>query len=259
MIYLQDNIRYLRKQKGLTQGQLANELGIKRSLVGAYEEGRGVPKLLVIQQLSLLFKTSIDHLLTVDLSKETVMPVKYKLKVLATVVDTQNEERICIVPVKASAGYLTGLADPEYVAELPHFALPVAELSQGKTYRVFQIKGDSMLPVPPGAYIFCDYVESLDGIRNGKPYVVLTANEGVVYKRVYNHVDDDGTLLLKSDNEEYEPYSVPISEVLEVWQAIGFLTFDLPEPNKMDIDKLSAMMLKMQEDLKHLKNVNDGR
>lgn len=253
MIHLQENIRFCRKQKGITQGQLADELGIKRSLIGAYEEGRAVPKLLVIQQMSLLFGLSIDQLLTVDLPKEEGVPVKSNLKVLTTVVDSNNEERISIVPVKASAGYLNGLADPEYVAELSHFAMPVAELSGGKSYRVFQIKGDSMLPVPPGSYIFCDYVEALNGIRDGKPYVVITGDEGVVYKRIYNHVEEDGTLLLKSDNEAYEPYSIAIQNVMEVWQAIGFLTFDLPEPSKMDIDQLSSMVLKMKDEIKQLK------
>ncbi|MDA3930186.1 MAG: LexA family transcriptional regulator [Prolixibacteraceae bacterium] len=252
MIHLQENIRLLRKQREWTQGQLAEKLGIKRSLIGAYEEGRAVPKLLVIQQLSLLFGLSIDRLLTVNLSNEKVIPGT-DVRVLSTVVDTQNEERICIVPVKASAGYLNGLTDPEYVAELPHFALPVRELSQGNSYRVFQIKGDSMLPVPSGAYIFCSYVESLDGIRDGKPYIVLTADEGVLYKRVFNRNEEDGTLLMKSDNEAYEPYSVAADQVLEVWQSIGFLTFDLPEPSTMDMNKISSMLFKMQEEIKNLK------
>lgn len=254
MIHLQENIRFLRKQKGLTQGQLADELGIKRSVIGAYEEGRAVPKLLVIQQMSILFELSIDQLLTIDLANEKGGKPSSNLKVLATVVDAENEERISIVPIKASAGYLNGLADPEYVAELAHFAMPVAELSGGRSYRVFQIKGDSMLPVPSGAYIFCDYVEALNGIRDGKPYIVITADEGVVYKRVYNHVDEDGTLLLKSDNEEFEPYSLHVKEVMELWQAIGFLTFDLPEPAKLDIDQLSSMVLKMKTEIKHLKD-----
>lgn len=253
MIYLQNNIRFLRKQKEWTQGQLAEKLGIKRPLIGAYEEGRAVPKLLVIQQLSLLFELSIDQLLAVDLANEKSFPLKSNLKVLSTVVDSNNDERICIVPVKASAGYLNGLADPEFVAELPHFALPVKELSQGKTYRVFQIKGDSMLPVPSGAYIFCDYVESLNGIRDGKPYVIITSDEGVVYKRIFNRTNEDGSLLLKSDNEVYVPYSVPVDQVLEVWQAIGFLTFDLPEPTEMDLNKLSSLVFKMQEEIKQLK------
>jgi len=253
MIHIQENIRFLRRNKAWTQEQLAEKLGIKRPLIGAYEEGRAVPKLLVIQQLSLLFGVSIDRLLTVDLSKEKTIPAS-DFRVLATVVDAQNEERVSIVPHKASAGYLNGLADPEFVAALPNFSIPVAEMSHGHSYRVFQIKGDSMLPVPPGAYVFCDYVESLSGIRNGKTYIVITANDGIVYKRVFNHANDDGTLLLKSDNEAYEPYKVQVAEVLELWQAIGFLTFDLPEPHKIDVESLSTMVMKLQADMREMKS-----
>jgi transcriptional regulator with XRE-family HTH domain len=252
MIYLQQNIKYLRKQEGLTQGELAHKLGIKRSLIGAYEEGRAVPKLLVIQQISLLFNLSIDRLLTHDLANEKTR-TGIDIRILSTVVDTNNNERISIVPIKASAGYLNGLADPEYVAELSHFALPVSELSHGLTYRVFQIKGDSMLPVPSGAYVFCSYVESFSGIRNGKPYVVITANDGIVYKRIYNHIETDRTLMLHSDNKAYEPYSVNAADVLEIWQAIGFLTFELPEPAKVDVDQLSSIVFKMQEQIRELK------
>lgn len=252
MIYLKDNIRFLRKSRGWTQGDFAAKLNIKRSLVGAYEEGRAVPKLLVIQQISLLFGISIDRLLTVDLNKEKVIPAS-DFRVLTTAVDINNEERICIVPQKASAGYLNGLVDPEFVAELPHFALPVNELSQGLTYRVFQIKGDSMLPIPDKSYIFTSYVESLDGIRDGKTYVVITANDGIVYKRIYNKVNEDGTLLLYSDNSEYAPYSIAVAEVLEIWQALGFLSFELPESNSINMDKLSSMVIKMKEDIEKLK------
>ena len=37
------NLKYLRKQKGWTQQEFADKLGIKRSLLGAYEEERAEP------------------------------------------------------------------------------------------------------------------------------------------------------------------------------------------------------------------------
>jgi len=70
MIYLKENMRYLRKQKKMTQGDLADKLDIKRSLIGSYEEGRGVPKLSVIKQMADLLEVSLDTLLAVDLSSE---------------------------------------------------------------------------------------------------------------------------------------------------------------------------------------------
>ena len=45
MINLNENIRFLRKKKGWTQDKFSKKIGIKRSLVGAYEEGRADPRL----------------------------------------------------------------------------------------------------------------------------------------------------------------------------------------------------------------------
>ncbi|WP_238387686.1 helix-turn-helix transcriptional regulator, partial [Pararcticibacter amylolyticus] len=41
---ISNNLRYLRKSKGLTQQQFADLMEIKRSLVGAYEEDRAEPR-----------------------------------------------------------------------------------------------------------------------------------------------------------------------------------------------------------------------
>ena len=40
-----NNIKILRKKAGFTQGALAEQMGIKRSLIGAYEEGRAEPRI----------------------------------------------------------------------------------------------------------------------------------------------------------------------------------------------------------------------
>ena len=45
MVNVNENIRFLRKKKGWTQEKFSQKIGIKRSLVGAYEEGRSAPRL----------------------------------------------------------------------------------------------------------------------------------------------------------------------------------------------------------------------
>ncbi len=253
MVFLKENMRFLRKKNGMTQDRLANLLETKRSLVGSYEEGRGVPKLEMIQRMADIFDVTLDDLLSSDLERGEGSATKSKqgLKILSVAVTPGNEERITIVPVKASAGYLDGRADPEYIGQLPHFSMPVPELSPNRSYRVFQIKGDSMLPVPPGSYLFCDYVEEATDIREGKAYALITADEGVVYKRIY--IQSDRELLLKSDNPEYEPYTVETPSVLEIWRALGYLSFDLPDPGAMNVQKLSSDVLKLKEEIREMK------
>lgn len=253
MIFLKENMQYLRKNQGITQNGLAGLLETKRSLIGSYEEGRGVPKLEMIKRMADIFGVSLDDLLSKDISKEAVKPLKQGegLKVLTVTVTPENYELITIVPVKAAAGYLDGRSDPEYISQLPHFSMPVAELSQGRSYRVFQIKGDSMLPVPPGSYLFCDYVETLTSIREGNSYVLITSDEGVVYKRVY--LSNEHELLLKSDNPDYAPYTVETAVILEIWQVLGYLTFDLPDQSTMYAQKLTSAVLRLEEEVKRLK------
>src|SRR5690606_251955 len=103
------------------------------------------------------------------------------VRVLSITVDEEDRENIELVPVKASAGYLNGYADPEFIRELPRFHLPI--FKQG-TYRAFELKGDSMLPLQPGTIVVGEFVEDWKNIKPGETYIIISKSEGVVYKRV---------------------------------------------------------------------------
>jgi transcriptional regulator with XRE-family HTH domain len=62
MSIIGENIRTIRKNLGLTQDAMADKLGIKRSLLGAYEEGRATPKLDVLNVYSDLSGIGIAEL-----------------------------------------------------------------------------------------------------------------------------------------------------------------------------------------------------
>ncbi len=253
MIFLAQNIKYLRKQKNFTQQKLADELNVKRALVGSYEEGRATPKLVVLQDMAKLFDLSVDQLIGYELEKEGIRTSESKkeLQILPIVVDDKNEELIPIVPVKASAGYLNGYADAEFIGSLPHFEFPIPELSKERTYRVFQIKGDSMLPVMPGAYVFCEFVRELNQVKDGQTYILITKDEGLVYKRVFK--ENQNQLLLKSDNIEYQPYSVSNDSVLEIWKAKGILSFELPKPEQANLSQLPGLINELRSEIRSLK------
>lgn len=63
-----ERIKYLREQKGLTQADLARQMGITRSSVNAWEMGISVPSTQYIVELSNIFKVSTDYLLGVERS-----------------------------------------------------------------------------------------------------------------------------------------------------------------------------------------------
>src|SRR5688572_12616982 len=174
MAIVNKNLKYLRGQQGLTQKQLAEKLGLKQAAVGAYEEERSTPPLSCLLDISKIFKVNIDLLVNHDLSRVPEKdwrgkgPSKGK-EVLAITVDSNNRENVELVTQKASAGYLAGYEDPQFVKELPKISLPV--LPRNKTYRAFEIQGDSMLPVQPGSIIFGEYQEDTRAIKNGKLYI----------------------------------------------------------------------------------------
>ena len=144
---IQANIRHLRSLKGFSQEQFAEELGWTRSVVGSYEEGRSEPSIDRLIDLSNYFNIPIDILVRNDLrlAKDTsFIEIGNKRVLFPITVSENNEDLIEIIPAKASAGYLQGYDDPEYIEQLQKIKLPF--LPTG-THRAFPIKGDSMLPV----------------------------------------------------------------------------------------------------------------
>ena len=63
------NIRFLREREGWTQKELAARLGIKKSMVGAYEEFRSIPLLKTTVKIADLFRMDLDELIRTDLEK----------------------------------------------------------------------------------------------------------------------------------------------------------------------------------------------
>lgn len=256
MTYLSENIKHLRKEQSWTQGLLAERLGLKRSQIGSYEEGRAEPKISTLQKISALFQRSIDDLIHLDLKLSGGSDYQGRgLRILPIPVTPDDREQISVVPVHAQAGYLSGYGDPEYIEELPSFSLPLKELPPDGSYRLFQIQGDSMLPVQPGSYIISRYIQDWTDIQDGKCYIVITREEGVVYKRVWKQ-SDSNTLLLKSDNQDYAPYELKLDSLVELWQARAVINFQLPEeydPQQKDLQQISQMINILQQDMKQIK------
>ncbi len=258
MDFIHTNIKFLRKQKGWTQEQLATELNIKRSLIGSYEEGRAKPNYEVLADIGKAFKHSIDNLITRDLRLTEKVPIfsteqmdeaSKNLRVLAITVDKEDKENIEMVPVKAAAGYLNGYGDPTFLKELNRFRLPFLPVG---TYRAFEIKGDSMLPMLPGSIVVGEYVDNWRNIKDGNTYVVLSKNEGIVYKRIFNQVEENGTLVLRSDNTAYPAYSIKIDEVLEVWKAVLHISH-MNKGNELSYQNILHLMQELKKDVDELK------
>jgi len=254
MSIISSNIKFLRKKKGLTQQQFADQVGIKRSLVGAYEEERAEPKYELLKTIASFFEISIDDFIKETINEKWAPAPKGNLRILSISVDKDDNENIELVPLKASAGYLNGYADPEYVAQLPKFYLPM--FKQG-TYRAFEIKGDSMLPLASGTIIIGEYMENWGDVKSGETYVIVSKSEGVVYKRMGSKFRADKKLKLISDNPVYEPYEIGGEDVLEIWKAKAYISTQMPLPApEPTMESLTSMMAQMQRSISNLQQKN---
>ena len=227
--FFSQNLRFLlsNMSEKTSQEKLAELINIKKPTLGSYESGRAEPKYADLIEIAEFFKVEVDELLKEDLSKRLPgMANKPKLRILATTVDSNNEENIEMVPVKALAGYTASYDDVEFIQELPTFQVPF--LPRDKKYRVFPIKGESMLPLQPGSLVFAEYVEDWTAIKDGTICIVVTREDGVVLKQVINHLAERKVLILNSTNKTYDPYPILGSEIQEIWKFAGYFHSDFP-------------------------------
>jgi len=219
---LSENLKYLRKNQSLSQQVLANDLSIPRTTLGDYERGYTEPNIETLLRIATYYKVSIDELLRSKL--EYADPDgfgKKDLQILAISLDAQQKENIELVDTKAEAGYLDSFQDPEYIRDLPKIKFP--NIPSG-TFRGFEIQGDSMLPIEPGSIIISQYVEKIKDIKEGHTYIVVSKENGLVYKRIRRD-DANNKLHLFSDNETYLPYTLEYSEIDEIWKYYAHLSF----------------------------------
>ena len=246
-----NNIKFLRKQKKLTQEEVALALEMKRSTLSGYENGVAQPGVNVLIRFSTFYTISVDTLIKSDLSELSTTQLSEiekgfdvfvkgsNLRVLTATLDQQNEENIELVNEKAKAGYKSGFADPDYIKVLPTFQLPF--LSKQKKYRTFQISGDSMLPITDGSFVTCEFVLDWNTIRDGQPYIFLTMDDGIVFKLAENKIKGSKKLILHSLNSFYEDYEIDVREVKEVWKFVHYISNEMPEANQEKQDLVDTV------------------
>lgn len=261
-IYFNNNIRFLRERKKMSQEELSADLDLSRNKLQALESGKTVnPSAIDMLNFSEYFKVSIDSMLKVDLSKLGELKLKEllagndvymtgsKIRVLAITVDKNNKENTEYVPVKAKAGYMAGYNDPDYIATLPRFSLP--NLPKAGTYRMFPTTGDSMQPIPENSEVITQYVQDWKRLKPDTPcIVILKGRQDFVFKLVT--VLADGNVLLKSLNRNYQPYTVNAEDILEIWKYYKYQTDALP-PQQTDLQELKTLILDLGLQLRHNK------
>lgn len=216
MSLFSDNIRSLRLKKKISQEKLAQSLLITRGRYVKYEDGSSEAPYEILKRISQYYAVSIDILLCTDVRKikmDDLVKLENNRLLLPVMVNSEGENFIEIVTQKARAGYMNGYSDMEYIESLPRMSLPF--LGPG-LHRGFTVDGDSMPPHQDGDVIVGKYIESLRELTSDKTYIIMTKNDGVVYKRLTKSSKD--VLLVESDETLYTPYEIKASEIDQIWE-----------------------------------------
>ncbi|MFA9391408.1 MAG: XRE family transcriptional regulator [Prolixibacteraceae bacterium] len=233
-MFFAENLKFLRTRRKISQSDLADRLELTRTTLAGYEK-HVQPPLKVLVRMAEFFNVSLDALVRYKLSKLGEFELSQlekgfdvdvtgqKLRLLTISVDQSGKENIEMVPIKAQAGYTSSYGDPEFFASLPKFQLPF--LPAEKTYRCFQIEGESMLPIPPGAWVTCSYVQDWTQLKEGTPCIVVTVEDGIVFKVLYQKTENQ--FLLVSTNRKFKPYELGITKVVELWKFETYNGFDI--------------------------------
>lgn len=235
-MFFAENIKFLRQRRKKSQLSLADQLSITRTTLAGYEKSVQ-PPFHVLIKFAEYFSVSIDALVRYKLKELSEFQLSQiedgfdidvtgkKLRLLTISVNQDGEENIEMVPLKAQAGYTSSYGDLEFIGSLPKFTLPF--LPKDKTYRTFQIQGDSMLPIPEGAWVTASFVQNWELIKEGTPCIIVTEEDGIVFKVVYKQLEKNQTLLLVSSNRNYKPYELAIGKVIEIWKFETFNGFEI--------------------------------
>lgn len=245
-----DNLRYLRGRKKLSQQKVADDLLISRGQYQKYEDGATEASYQILIRISQYYNVTTDLLLTADLKKvglDSMIKIGQNRMLLPIRVDADNKDVIEIVPQAAKAGYTSGYADPEYIRNLPIFSLPF--LGTGK-HRAFPVEGDSMPPHEDGSFIVGKYVEKYGEIRDGRTYIVITRDDGIVYKRL--NKNGKNILMLHSDNTFYEPYQLIVSDILEIWEYVCNIGRNDQKMEASD-NTVTSLLMEMRKEIREVK------
>jgi transcriptional regulator with XRE-family HTH domain len=233
------NLKILRDYKKLSQEQLANELNITRSRLGSYEEGRAEPPYDLLSSISDYFHLSIDVLIKGNLAKtspDSLIKVGKNRLLFPVQIDSNNEDIIEVIQAKALAGYARGYSDPDFIGKLPSMTLPFKVVGK---HRAFAIKGDSMPPFNDGTIIIGKYIDDIKEIKDRETYIVLTKEDGIVYKRLKRKKEKlNDVFEFHSDNKYYQPFLYHSKNILEVWSFVCSLNIGEYKQDELNMENV---------------------
>jgi len=243
--------RQIREENHYTQSDFAKVLQVKNSTADIERgktkiSGKVVAMLLEQFHINPLWLFGQSNQKKLQLANCDVSP-----KVVT--IDSENNENIVLVNVKAAAGYPQNVQDVDWYQQLPAFDIPLPEY-RNATYRGFQVEGDSMLPLlEPKEWVIGKGINNLSELGNNTVCVVVLV-DSVVVKKIRKN-DDASVITLVSLNSEYLPYTINADQIVELWEINSKLSFNIDaNVNTAGIKQLQEAMKALTTEVRGLKN-----
>ena len=203
------NIKELRKDRKLTQLEFSTQIGIDNSQLSKIEQGKLMPTLNQLMEISSIFDISLDWLTGKGpmLKEDNNLPMASK---------SANSEGIPLIPLDAMAGISSGEVS---VLELDceRYVIP---MFKGADFLI-PVKGSSMIPkYNSGDIVACKKVPMQDIFFQWNKVYVLDTNQGAIIKRVAKSEEKD-CIKIVSENPNYEPFDLHLSQIYSIAIVIG--------------------------------------
>jgi transcriptional regulator with XRE-family HTH domain len=274
---IQERIKQIRVESGLTQEEFAEKIGLKRGNYSQIELGRQMPTFEVITQIARNFNKSYAYLIegheepskNVHLTVHpTVHPkeagaiesytkkgdkVKNGANALSKaappiehVIDTTGLKVIPILDVRAAAG-VSGVLNPDYITEEDVIRLPATMIKSG-LHASIRIKGPSMAPtLQDGGYLVIRYLEPSEwqNMKSENIYFVVDQEGAAYVKRVKNRLSaDKGFIVCTSDNPDkvsHPNFNLQYDEISHIWRAEWYFSAKMPNIHDTYFNRVSNL------------------
>lgn len=275
MSIISENIKYLRNLNRLTQEQFSSRIGIKRSLLGAYEEARANPPLDKLKLIAQSFGVSVDALIKQDIRRMRETPdITLGFEKRNPIPEPRKVTELLdelLPPVKK---------DPQpTVVESPRFEVPVETRTKVELMPVESPKPTPMAyshhPAPsvfPGfsgspqsrafekvtdfpiaeAWVVGEPISDLLSLPDGHYFILETKPYGLIYRRLYNQIKSKGNYLLVSDLDGVSPREIEVKDIVEAWSMKGYFVWQVPPPPP-SLTKVTELVEELQFELNRIK------
>lgn len=262
MPLVNENIKVLRKRMGMTQEKFAEVLGIKRSLIGAYEENRAVPPAENLNKISKVFGITLDQLINYSYEREfnkrpetnsfntfqkeelsfpiekrtafqhtnrevsTSQPSLFEpAKQISANTVTPKSKEIKYINANLFEKYLSEENFEQYFENLPSISLP---FFTQENLRAFDAPVDFPLE---NCILIAEKISNFNQIVEGENHLIISKLGGFKYRRLYNQIHIKGVLLTSSDNVNIQSQEIKASEIKEIWKPISYISKAMPLPD----------------------------